>query len=162
MYMYVNIILLGNFIYNPHTVKLGAWIRNNVPFAYWLNETTPHMTNIYVGDYLFLVGCVLAFFGSFMYTYKKTANLRYAFGRTVFAFSVFAAAIIFFTVEITNSLTFTFFHVTAKTSGFPWWTASPVYQLRGITYADALGFFSVAAIIGFILLNACSEKLEEA
>ena len=160
MYMYVNIILLGNFIYNPHTVKLGAWIRNNVPFAYWLNETTPHMTNIYFGDYLFLLGCMLAFFGSFMYTYKMT-NLRYAIGKTVFTYSVFAAAIIFFTVEITNSLTFMLFHVTAKTSGFPWWSASPIYRFKGITYAYAFAFFAVCSVISYILLNAEGKKIEE-
>jgi len=160
MYMYVNIIFLGNIIYNPHTVKLGAWIKNNVPFAYWLNETTSHFTNIYFGDYLFLLGCILAFFGSFMYAYKMT-NFRYAMEKTVFTYSVFAAAIIFFTVEITNSLTFLLFHVKAKTSGFPWWSASPIYRFRGITYAYAFAFFAVCAIISFIFLNAGSEKTEK-
>jgi len=120
MFLYVTIMWLGNFIWNPNTIQLGLWIKNNLPFAYAINNNENLLLPM---DYLFFAGILLAFLGSLLSNYRNKPNVRFAFGKTLFFYSIFAAILIFFTVEVASYLFVALFGVTEATNGFPWWTS---------------------------------------
>jgi hypothetical protein len=128
MLMYISTIWIGNFAVNPTTKGMGIWIRHNLPTFVYLNE------HQYLLDTLLFVGFILALTGTF-FIYKEKGKIL-AIAQTLYIYSVFTAAMIFFTVDVTKWLATTIFGVSVSITGFPSWNygfPTWTYQVTTVT-----------------------------
>ncbi|MHB1764896.1 MAG: hypothetical protein ACYCS1_05085 [Gammaproteobacteria bacterium] len=117
--VYFLVIILDNFWLNPNFPTVAQYISVNILSLPIINIL---MMNVPIGDYVLELGLFIAVISSLIGIYFKTKNLRLAFGKTLFNYSIFLAILIFFTIYISNGLMFLIFHITLATSGFEWWT----------------------------------------
>ncbi len=172
IYIYVAIIILGNFLYNPLTASYVRLIKA-VPFVAYLNgfgEATDQglVTSIVVGDLLLAAGIVIAVAGSFLYYFCRTKSLRCAFGRVLLVYSVMVAALTFVTVYVLGGIAGLIFHVPAYKTGFPFLTDAVTYSTclwkmpnwtkdgplcYFLNYAELLAISIAGAIAGYCIIH---------
>ncbi len=129
MFMYVSTIWLEDFVCNPKTVNIGDWIKANASFIFAFNDNPPLL------DALLFTGAILAFVGTFLFYREKRGNI-YALQKTLLIYSLFIAAMVFITVDVTKWLSTTFWNVNVASNGFPSWNygfPTWTYQVTTLT-----------------------------
>ena len=129
MFMYVSTIWLENYVCNPKTQDVAAWIYGHASFIFVFNDNPVFL------DALLFSGIILASIGTFL-LYRERAGNAYAVGKTLFIYSVFIAVMIFITVDVTKWLSTTFWGVNVASNGFPSWNygfPTWTYQVTTIT-----------------------------
>jgi hypothetical protein len=125
-------------------------------------------------DFLLYASFVISFLTYFVYL-KFGKTIKYAFGKTLFSYSLLMAFLVFFNVEIANGLDYILFHIALAKSGFPWWTesvtsttafwkmsdfvASGSGNVYFLNYAELFVISVVTALIGYRLYISETEKV---
>jgi len=125
-------------------------------------------------NFLLYASFFISFLAYFVYL-KFGKTIKYAFGKTLFSYSVLMAFLVFCNVEIANGLDYILFHIPLAESGFPWWAesvtsttafwkmsdfvASGSGNVYFLNYAELLVISVVTAIIGYWLFISETEKV---
>ncbi len=129
MSMYVSTIWLENFVCNPKTQDIARWIYRNMSFIFVFNDNPPFL------DSLLFIGLISALIGTF-FVYRQKKGSVYAIEQTLFIYSVFIAAMIFFTVDVTSWMATSLFGVNVAINGYPSWNygfPTWTYQVTTLT-----------------------------